>query len=162
MQPTPVTDNVGVMIRLRTATRDDIPLFADVIANVCAQADPSIDVDAYRAGTTRDLNSWFGTDEPESILSVIEYDGTDVGRFRIVRFPDRIFLGGIQIHPDFQGNGIGTHLVTGLIEESRASGRPLDLNVDQINVRARSLYERLGFQRLNESETEIHMRFDPG
>jgi ribosomal protein S18 acetylase RimI-like enzyme len=149
------------MIRLRTATKDDIPVFADVIANVRAQEDPSIDVDEYRAGTIRDLTSWFGTDEPESVLSVIEFNGADVGRFRVVRFPDRIFLGGIQIHPDFQGNGVGTHLVTELIEESRASGKPVALNVDQVNVRARSLYERLGFQRQSESETEIHMRFHP-
>ncbi|MBO0880428.1 MAG: GNAT family N-acetyltransferase [Mycobacterium sp.] len=149
------------MIKLRTATRDDIPVLADVIANVRAQADPSINLDECRAGTTRDLSNWFGTDEPESILSVIEFNRTDVGRFRVVRFPDRIFLGGIQIHPDFQGRGIGTHLVSALIEESRSLGKPLDLNVDQTNIRARVLYERLGFQRQGESEQEIHMRFRP-
>jgi ribosomal protein S18 acetylase RimI-like enzyme len=149
------------MIRLRTATRDDIPVLADVIANVRAQADPSINVDECRAGTITDLGSWFGTDEPESILSVIEFNGTDVGRFRVVRFPDRIFLGGIQIHPEFQGKGIGTHLVTALIEESRSVGKPLDLNVDQTNIRARALYERLGFKRQGESEEDIQMRFDP-
>lgn len=149
------------MIRLRTATRDDIPVFADVIANVRAQEDPSIDVDECRAGTTRDLSNWFGTDEPESILSVIEFNGAAVGRFRVVRFPDRIFLGGIQIHPEFQGKGIGTYLVTELIAESRSLGKPVDLNVDQTNVRARSLYERLGFVRQGESEKDIQMRFDP-
>jgi ribosomal protein S18 acetylase RimI-like enzyme len=151
----------GVMISLRTATRDDIAVLADVLANVEAQVDPSIDVEKRRQVIAAGLNSGFGADEAESILSVIEFDGAPVGRFRVVRFPDRIFLGGIQIHPAFQGNGIGTHLISALIQESRSTAKPLHLDVDRNNVRARRLYERLGFEQHAESERDFHMIFHP-
>jgi ribosomal protein S18 acetylase RimI-like enzyme len=149
------------MISLRTATRDDIPVLADVLANVEAQIDRSVDVGQRRKAIAEGIAQGFGADEPESILSIIELDGAPVGRFRVVRFPDRIFLGGIQIHPAYQGNGIGTHLITELIEESLSTGKPLQLDVDRDNVRARRLYERLGFVRHAESEQDFHLAFDP-
>lgn len=149
------------MISLRTATRDDIPLLADVLANVAAQTDPSVDVEESRKAIAEGIDSGFGADEPESVLSIIELDDAPVGRFRVVRFTDRIFLGGIQIHPTYQSNGIGTHLITMLIEESRATGKPVQLDVDRNNVRARRLYERLGFEQHAESEKDFHMTFHP-
>ncbi|WP_084678565.1 GNAT family N-acetyltransferase [Actinopolymorpha alba] len=72
-----------------------------------------------------------------------------------------VVLGGIQIHPAFQGNGIGTHLITALIQESRSTAKPLHLDVDRNNVRARRLYERLGFEQHAESERDFHMTFHP-
>jgi len=149
------------MIRLRTATPDDIPALANVLANVQAQTDPSIDVEKARKSMIDSIPSYFGKDEPESLLSMIELDDKPVGRLRVVRFEDRIFLGGIQIHPDFQNKGIGTHLIKALIEEGRATGKPLQLDVERTNTRARQLYERLGFQRYGESETDIHMQISP-
>lgn len=149
------------MITLRTATREDIGVLADVLANVQAQTDPSIDLEERRASIAADLKSWYGTDEPESVLSIIEVDGAPAGRLRVVRFRDRIFLGGIQLHPAFQSRGIGTQLITALIDESSAIGKPLHLDVDKINLRARSLYERLGFEQEAESEKELHLIFRP-
>ncbi|MFI5693491.1 GNAT family N-acetyltransferase [Kribbella sp. NPDC051586] len=149
------------MITLRTATRDDIPVLASVLANVQAQADPSIDVEEQRRGMTEAINGYFGLDEPESILSIVEYDGVPVGRLRVVRFDDRIFLGGLQIHPDFQRRGIGTELVTALQDESRSAGKPLVLTVERDNTRARTLYERLGFELNSESDQEVQLAYTP-
>lgn len=149
------------MITLRTATRADLPVIADILANVQAQAEPALDVEQQRTALAADLENWFGQDEPESLLSIIELDGAPVGRFRVVRWPDRIFLGGIQVHPDHQGRGIGTRLITALIEEARATGRPLRLNVDKINTGARRLYERLGFSLEAEEEHELHLVIRP-
>lgn len=132
-----------------------------MLANIEAQVDPSIDVEERRKVIAGWMKEGFGADEPESILSIIEFNGAPAGRFRVVRFPDRIFLGGIQIHPTFQGNGIGTHLITDLIQESRSTGKPLHLDVDRNNVRARRLYERLGFEQHAESDRDVHMTFHP-
>lgn len=150
---------VADMIRLRTATQEDIPALANVLAKVQAQTDPSVDVEKARTSMIESMPEYFGKDEPESLLSMIELDGEPIGRFRVVRFDDRIFLGGIQILPDFQSSGIGTQLITALIEESRASGKPLQLDVERTNTQARQLYERLGLRRHGESETDIHMQF---
>ncbi|MFC7620052.1 GNAT family N-acetyltransferase [Microlunatus sp. GCM10028923] len=145
------------MITLRTATRADLPVIADILANVQGQADPALDVEAQRTALAADLENWFGRDEPESLLSIIELDGVPVGRLRVVRWPDRIFLGGIQVHPDHQERGIGTELITALIEEARASGRELQLTVDKINIGARRLYQRLGFRTESETVDELHL-----
>ncbi len=149
------------MITLRVANRDDLGALADVLANVRAQTDLTIDIEERQAAIARDLNDWFGTDEPESLLSIIEVDGAPAGRFRVVRFPDRIFLGGIQIHPAYQNRGIGTRLITELIEESRSTGKPVQLDVDRTNVRARKLYERLGFERVGETGEDFKLAFNP-
>ncbi|WP_460518261.1 GNAT family N-acetyltransferase [Flindersiella endophytica] len=149
------------MISLRTATRDDIPVLADVLANVQAQDDPAIEVGERRTEIAAWIEDGFGRDEPESVLSIIEVDGVAAGRFRVVRFADRIFLGGIQIHPAFQGRGIGTQLITALIEECRSTGKPLTLDVDRDNLRARSLYERLGFEQTAESEQDFRLTYHP-
>jgi ribosomal protein S18 acetylase RimI-like enzyme len=103
------------------------------------------------------INGYFGTDEPESLLSIIEVDGVPAGRFRVVRLPDRIFLGGIQVHPDFQGKGVGTELINALIEEGRALSKPVVLDVDRDNNRARALYERLGFEQESETDKDFRM-----
>ncbi|SDS43349.1 GNAT family N-acetyltransferase [Microlunatus soli] len=149
------------MIRLRTATLEDIPALANVLANVSAQTDPTVDVEKARTSMIESIPEYFGKDEPESLLSLIELDGEPIGRFRVVRFKDRIFLGGIQILPDFQNRGIGTQLIMELVDESRTTGRPLQLDVERSNSRARRLYERLGFRPYGESETDIHMQFLP-
>jgi hypothetical protein len=49
--------------------------------------DPSVDVEERRKVIAEDISESFGADEPESVLSTIEVDGTPVGRFRVVRFP---------------------------------------------------------------------------
>lgn len=149
------------MITLRPATRTDLPVIADILANVQVQADPALDLEQQRTALATDLETWFGQDEPESLLSIIELDGVPVGRVRVVRWPDRIFLGGIQVHPDHQGRGIGTRLITELIEEARATGRPLRLNVDKINTGARRLYQRLGFVLEAEEEHELRLVIRP-
>ena len=150
-----------MIISLREATADDIPVLATVLANVQAQTDPSVDIEKARLSMIESMPSYFGKDEPESLLSIIELDGRPIGRFRVVRFEDRIFLGGIQIHPDYQGRGIGTQLIMELIDESRATGKPLQLHVDRVNTRAQQLYERLGLRRYGASETDLHLEFSP-
>ncbi len=58
----------------------------------------------------------------------------------------RFLIDGICVQPEARGRGIGSQLVKALCDEGRRRGhREIRLEVVDTNVRARQLYERLGF-----------------
>jgi GNAT superfamily N-acetyltransferase len=97
---------------------------------------------------------------PEAI-QVIQHDGEDVGRLRLVRSPDSIYVGGIQILPKHQGKGIGTALFTGLIEESNQTRIPILLEVHDVNTRAIAFYKNLGFEEDGKTKNQTVLRYLP-
>jgi ribosomal protein S18 acetylase RimI-like enzyme len=75
---------------------------------------------------------------------IITVAGTDIGMLDTEHRPDEIYLARIEIHPDYQGHGIGTRLIGVLIDEARQNGKALILDVLAVNHRAQALYQRLG------------------
>ena len=60
---------------------------------------------------------------------------------------DEYFINTLAVSPDYQGRGIGTHLLQYAEEKARdAQCAKCSLSVDVSNVDARRLYERMGFQ----------------
>ncbi|MFT6749924.1 MAG: GNAT superfamily N-acetyltransferase [Candidatus Azotimanducaceae bacterium] len=70
--------------------------------------------------------------------------------------PDIIQLREVQIHPEFQGQGIGTHVVMQEIENARTLSRPLRLRV-LLESRAINLYIKLGFSVLAKNDHQLTM-----
>lgn len=93
-----------------------------------------------------------------SVTNAICWDGQHVGRLRVVRVPEFIEIAGLQVHPDWQNRGIGTTVVTSILNEGSSTGRPVELDVAKDNPDARRLYERLGFGRIREDERDYRMR----
>lgn len=61
--------------------------------------------------------------------------------------PDSFYVQAVAVDPDTRGSGVGTVLLDAAGTQARAAGsRRLALDVAETNVRARSLYERLGFE----------------
>ena len=98
--------------------------------------------------------------KPENI-QVIQYDGQDVGRLRVVRSEDSIYIGGIQILPEYQGKGIGTSIFTDLVEESEKTGLPIVLEVHDVNEKAIGFYKKFGFQEGEKVKDQTVMRYVP-
>lgn len=96
---------------------------------------------------------------PFSSTSVIEVEGTAVGRLRVVRDGTRIELAGIQLRPEVQSRGIGSRVIEDLKSEATRSGLPLELSVEHDNPRARALYERLGFVQIGTDDDEAMLRW---
>lgn len=81
---------------------------------------------------------WFDADR----LQIIEDEtGRAVGVVDVSDEGDHLYLSRIEVLPEAQGRGLGTALIRDLIER----GRTVRLHVFTTNVRARRLYERLGF-----------------
>jgi GNAT superfamily N-acetyltransferase len=75
---------------------------------------------------------------------VITADGADIGLLDLEYRPAEIYLARIEIHPGHQGSGIGTRLISALIDEAGQKGQDLVLDVLTVNHRAQALYRRLG------------------
>lgn len=79
---------------------------------------------------------------------IITAGGADIGMLNVERRPGEIYLARIEIHPDHQGRGIGTGLISALIDEAGRKGQDLVLDVLTVNHRAQALYQRLGMKEV--------------
>ena len=84
------------------------------------------------------------TFKPER-TQIVTVNGVDVGRLDIDDGEEEIFLSLIELSPTHQGRGIGSRLIRALLGRAAAEGKPLALNVLEVNHRAYALYRRLGF-----------------
>jgi len=92
---------------------------------------------------------------------IITANGTDVGMLDVEYRPDEIYLSRIEIHPGYQGRGIGTRLINMLLDEAGQGGQDLVLDVLTVNHRAYALYQRLGLReaaRHGDGNIKITMR----
>lgn len=65
---------------------------------------------------------------------------------------------GIAVAEGHRGRGLGKELLEGLIQLARDEGRPaLSLSVEEDNISAVHLYERLGFQRVDRVDNSSTM-----
>jgi ribosomal protein S18 acetylase RimI-like enzyme len=98
---------------------------------------------------------------PQLIPEIIMVAGQRSGAVQVNRSPEEIRLVDIALLPDFRKRGIGSAILTLLIEEAKRNALPLALTVSKSNVRARRLYERFGFQVTEDLPMDIAMRRNP-
>jgi GNAT superfamily N-acetyltransferase len=78
-----------------------------------------------------------------------------MGWWTVVR-DDRVELGQIYLTPEHQRRGIGTLLISQLIEEAKEQRKTASVIGAKINP-ALSLYKRLGFVPVSETDFKIHL-----
>jgi ribosomal protein S18 acetylase RimI-like enzyme len=88
---------------------------------------------------------------------IITADGSDIGMLDVEYRPGEIYLSRIEIHPDYQGRGIGTRLISALTAEARQKGQDLVLDVLTVNHRAQALYRRLGMTEVARQSDNIKL-----
>ncbi|MGW7515042.1 GNAT family N-acetyltransferase [Streptomyces sp. NPDC054796] len=93
---------------------------------------------------------------------VITVDGADAGILVVEYRATEVYLGRIELHPRYQGRGIGAGLIRSLIETAAQRRQHLILDVLAVNARAHAFYQRHGFRevaRHGEDNRKIRMRF---
>ncbi len=131
-------------VAIRRATPADGPALAALDA---ATWSPAV-TPAARWAADRDF---FARTRADDVL--VAADGGTVAGYVVVEHPTRLAshahvlqVGGLAVHPDHQGRGIGRLLVTEAVAEARRrGGRRLTLRVLGTNPVARALYEGCGF-----------------
>jgi ribosomal protein S18 acetylase RimI-like enzyme len=96
---------------------------------------------------------------PDASFQIIKRDGVAAGRLLVLREDEKIHVIDIALLPEHRGAGIGTKFLRELQEEAKAVGKKLSIHVEQFNP-ARRLYERLGFQQVEEKGVYLLMEWD--
>lgn len=94
---------------------------------------------SFASGTEHDLRAIygrFGAIWRQAVLRLLQSELDN----------DRFLIDGICVARAWRGRGVGSALVEALIEEARSRGyEAIRLDVIDANIRARALYERMGF-----------------
>jgi ribosomal protein S18 acetylase RimI-like enzyme len=139
-------------IELRPATLDDEAFLEDVYF-------------ATQRWILEQLFGWRGDDFEKKRFrenhdlgraQVIVVDGAPVGWVVSNSTADAIEIGGIYILNEYQRRGTGTEIIADFIRRADSLDVPIRLSTAKINP-AKSLYERLGFKIVDESERKIFM-----
>lgn len=94
-------------------------------------------------------------------IELILVGDAPVGFISINYRENLIFGESIALLPEYQSKGIGTKIIKDLIAKSKQLKMPFHIQVFKVNVRAKALYERLGFTQNGESETHFKYVIQP-
>lgn len=103
-------------------------------------------------------SAYYAQNYPGASFQIIERDGWPVGRLYVDRLEKEIRIVDIALLPEFRGSGIGTKLLRELQAEARRAGKSLSIHVERFN-RALSLYQRLGFQEVEDKGVYLLMEW---
>ena len=102
--------------------------------------------------------SFHAKDWAEDKLTLIRLRDVKIGTYLFRETDYGYYLGSFFILPDYQGRGVGSHILSLLIEtldQERAESR---LGYLQSNPRVSELYKRFGFVIYNEDSSFVYMR----
>ncbi len=148
-------------VTTRPATLADVGFLTDVVVEATYDQgrfpDDFDEVD-YRAGFGEWTAEQVRGDGAGSSIAVVQVDGEDAGRLRVVRRDGLVEIAGLQLLPEHQSRGVGRTVVEAVVAQARADGLPVELGVEMDNPRAREFWERCGFRYVGEGEGEHRLR----
>lgn len=97
---------------------------------------------------------------PAASFSIVEWDGVAIGRACVDRSEPCLRVVDLALLRQWQGRGIGSRFLAGLLEEAGAAGRAVSLHVERENP-AQGLYLRLGFRVIRDAGVYLQMEWRP-
>ncbi|MCI5060055.1 MAG: GNAT family N-acetyltransferase [Alphaproteobacteria bacterium] len=133
-----------------------------VLAN---ESDRSFFVHVHHVAYRDTIEQMFGWDEAlqdkqankafdEGGIHIVNYNDVPIGVVGWEDRPDFLWLKEVFILPEYQGQGLGSHIVQDTIDKARSLGKDLHLRTLKANLGAKKLYERHGFKVAE--ATDIH------
>jgi len=98
---------------------------------------------------------------PKAEYWVIHSDDRAAGRLIVERTAAEIHLIDIALLPEHRGVGIGTTVLTRVMEQARQADQSVRLRVERFN-RALHWYQRLGFAKTGDCGLHVEMLWRPG
>ncbi len=144
---------------LRTARKDDLKFLFEVSTRAMLPVRKTLKPN-LQINIAKEFEEYTKKFIPEKI-QIIQMNGNDVGRLRIVRTSKEIYVGGIQILPKWQQQGIGSAIFKDLIKEADKNQLPVILEVAKVNKIANQFYTQFGFKQVGEKGTDRIMEYTP-
>jgi len=95
--------------------------------------------------------------KPEGTKILRDEYGNDIGLLSTSEDDTTLHINNILLRNTAQGNGIGTAVLSDLIEQAKSGNKRIELQVFKVNERAKKLYERLGFRVVGQTELHYQM-----
>ena len=92
-------------------------------------------------------------------MRILIKDGKDIGVTTFYEENNQYVVGLIMIHPEYQGEGLGSKIMKEYIDLAKKSNKKIKIKVYKENP-AKRLYERLGFEIYNEDDTHLYLSID--
>ena len=92
-------------------------------------------------------------------IQIIEVSNSPVGILQIFESEDKIVISEVQISLAYQGKGLGSKILNDIINRAKEVAKNVTLKTGLKNQGAIDLYNELGFQETNRSETHVHMMY---
>jgi GNAT superfamily N-acetyltransferase len=142
-------------ITLRPESAEDEPLLFELYAETRAAELDGVGWDpamrrSFLTMQFKAQRQGYRTMFPEAAFSIIITDDRPAGRIVVNRTEGEIRLVDLVLLPPYRGRGIGTQLLTGLCAQAVEGKKALRLHALK-GSRARRLYERLGFRKVDET-----------
>ncbi len=152
-------------VTLRPARSEDDPFLLQVYASTRADEMAMVPWSAEQkeAFVRMQFNAQreaYAIQFPGAEYSVIQSDKVPIGRLILWQTEDRILLVDIALLPEYRNQGIGTAFVRELQNQAAQANKLLLLHVENFS-RALRLYERLGFQKVDEIGFYYEMAWHP-
>lgn len=153
--PTTVTDREGREILVRVAGPDDVEGLVDMYLAF----DPEDRAQGIPPVREEPIRDWLDTLFGEGCLNVIAlHEGEPVGHATLVPDVGDSYELAIFVLGSYQGAGIGTNLMEGLLGHAQAEGiEKVWLSVERWNEPAIALYEKVGFEMGSTESFELEM-----
>ncbi|SDY46836.1 Acetyltransferase (GNAT) family protein [Proteiniborus ethanoligenes] len=87
--------------------------------------------------------------------NIILVNDINIGVLEVAEEDKIIHITELEILPEFQGKGIGSEVIKDILKDGKEKGKKVKIGCFKINEGAKSLYLRLGFKILDETETHF-------
>lgn len=140
-------------VKLRPASDSDIAflsiLYATTRSEELAQvAWSETEKHAFLAQQFDAQHQYYRQQFPNAAFDLIMSNDMPIGRLYVDRREDEIRLIDIALLPENRGQGIGSELITHVINEARSAAKAVRIHVE-VNNPAMRLYRRLGFRQID-------------
>jgi len=152
----PVRSKRGVLMSIQKAEKKDLQEILD-LQYIAYQSEAKLlgngDIPPLRQ-TIEEVKQEF---EVSTFLKLIDEDNKIIGSVRAYIRDKTLFIGKLIVHPDYQGQGLGTKLLYEI--ERVCPHERCELFTSSKSQRNIQLYQRLGYKVFNEQDVSNNLKF---